>query len=70
MLAILFLERCRAVLEGATCLATGKKGFIVTHRGSGTPGKYNPTLILVQFDWWQAVCQKHSLVLLFGALQS
>ena len=32
---------CKAVLDGATCLATGEKGFTVTHRGSVTPGKRN-----------------------------
>ena len=31
----------KAVLDGATCLATGEEGFTVTHRGSVTPGKHN-----------------------------
>ena len=29
---------CKAVLDGATCLTTREEGFIVTHRGSVTPG--------------------------------
>ena len=42
---------CKAVLEGATCLATGEEGFTVTHRGNITPAKCNmKTFILVQFD--------------------
>ena len=42
---------CKAVLDGATCLATGEEGFTVTHRGSVTPGKRNTkAFILVQFD--------------------
>ena len=41
----------KAVLDGATYLATGEEGFTVTHRGSVTPGKHNTTtFILVQFD--------------------
>ena len=31
----------KAVLDGATCLATGEEGFTVTHRGNITPGKRN-----------------------------
>ena len=45
------LQVCKAVLDGATCLATGEEGFTVTHRGNITPGKRNTkTFILVQFD--------------------
>ena len=41
----------KAVLDSATCLATIQKGFIVTHRGSITPGKRNTnSFTLVQFN--------------------
>ena len=44
-------QLCKAVLDGATCLATGEEGFTVTYRGGITPGKRNTkTFILVQFD--------------------
>ena len=44
-------QLCKAVLDGATCLATGEEESTVTHRGSVTPGKRNTkAFILVQFD--------------------
>ena len=46
---------CKAVLVGATWLATGEKDTTVTHKRSATPGKRNTRAFilaqaLVQFD--------------------
>ena len=75
MLAILLLERC--MCASSSLVELSWMGYLPRywrerfHRDSGTPGKCNPkTLILVQFDQQQAVCQKHSLVLLFSVVHS
>ena len=44
-------QLCKAVLDGATCLANGEEDSTASHRGSVTPGNHNAkTFILVQFD--------------------
>ena len=45
------LRLCKAVLDGATCLATVEEDSTVAHRGGVTPGKLNAkALMLVQSD--------------------
>ena len=51
---------CKAVLDGATSLATGEEDSTVTHRGRITPGpgKYNTKTFILQ-SLATSFCQKY-----------
>ena len=56
---------CKAVLDGATCLATGDEDSTVTHRGRITPGKRNMKTFILRL-LATSFCRKFSLVFSFA----